>query len=89
MNITNYILVVLIMKVRILMDNFLYEKIKKEVRENLRENTNMTIEVLARLFLLCELLIEKGILTDAEIEEALSDENLKNMMNEVKDCVLL
>lgn len=71
------------------MDNFLYEKIKKEVRENLRENTNMTIEVLARLFLLCELLIEKGILTDVEIEEALSDENLKNMMNEVKDCVLL
>ena len=40
-------------------------------------------EILARVLLLCELLIEKGLITDAEVAEKLAAPNVAEIMTEL------
>jgi len=45
---------------------------------------NMSNAILARFLLLCELLIEKGLITDEELLEKLSPENIGEVMKGLK-----
>ena len=40
-------------------------------------------EILARVLLLCELLIEKGLITDSEVAEKLATPNVEEIMAEL------
>lgn len=57
--------------------------IEKYVLEVFHYEHQCSTEILARIMLLCELLIEKGILTDEEVMEKLSVVNIAEIMNEL------
>ena len=55
--------------------------IEKYVLEVFHYEHQCSTEILARIMLLCELLIEKGVLTDEEVMEKLSIVNIAEIMN--------
>ena len=57
--------------------------IEKYVLEVFHYEHQCYTEILARMMLLCELLIEKGVLTDEEVMEKLSIVNIAEIMNEL------
>ena len=57
--------------------------IEKYVLEVFHYEHQCSTEILARIMLLCELLIEKGIFTDEEVMEKLSVVNIAEIMNEL------
>lgn len=57
--------------------------IEKYVLEVFHYEHQCSTEILARIMLLCELLIEKGVLTDEEVMEKLSIVNIAEIMNEL------
>ena len=57
--------------------------IEKYVLEVFHYEHQCSTEILARMMLLCELLIEKGVLTDEEVMEKLSMVNIAEIMNEL------
>ena len=57
--------------------------IEKYVIEVFHYEHQCSTEILARIMLLCELLIEKGVLTDEEVMEKLSIVNIAEIMNEL------
>lgn len=57
--------------------------IEKYVLEVFHYEHQCSTEILARIMLLCELLIEKGVLTDEEVMEKLSVVNIAEIMNEL------
>ena len=57
--------------------------IEKYVLEVFHYEHQCSTEVLARMMLLCELLIEKSVLTDEEVMEKLSIVNIAEIMNEL------
>ena len=59
------------------------EAIEKYVLEVFHYEHQCSTEILARMMLLCELLIEKGVLTDEEVMEKLSIVNIAEIMNEL------
>ena len=59
------------------------EAIEKYVLEVFHYEHQCSTEILARMMLLCELLIEKGVLTDEEVMEKLSMVNIAEIMNEL------
>lgn len=65
------------------MNNKERKAIEKYVLEVFHYEHQCSTEILARMMLLCELLIEKGVLTDEEIMEKLSMVNIAEIMNEL------
>ena len=65
------------------MNNKERKAIEKYVLEVFHYEHQCSTEILARMMLLCELLIEKGILTDEEVMEKLSIVNIAEIMNEL------
>lgn len=65
------------------MNNKERETIEKYVLEVFHYEHQCSTEILARMMLLCELLIEKGVLTDEEVMEKLSMVNIAEIMNEL------
>ena len=57
--------------------------IEKYVLEVFHYEHQCSTEILARMMLLCELLIEKGVLTDEEVMKKLSIVNIAEIMNEL------
>ena len=57
--------------------------IEKYVLEVFHYEHQCSTEILARMMLLCELLIEKSVLTDEEVMEKLSIVNIAEIMNEL------
>ena len=57
--------------------------IEKYVLEVFHYEHQCSTEILARIMLLCELLIKKGVLTDEEVMEKLSIVNIAEIMNEL------
>ena len=57
--------------------------IEKYVLEVFHYEHQCSTEILARIMLLCELLIEKGVLTDEEVMGKLSIVNIAEIMNEL------
>ena len=57
--------------------------IEKYVLEVFHYEHQCSTEILARMMLLCELLIEKGVLTDEEVMEKLSIVNIAEIMNKL------
>lgn len=53
------------------------------VKEVFHYEHQCSTEILARVLLLCELLIEKGLITDAEVAEKLAAPNVAEIMNEL------
>ena len=65
------------------MNNKEREAIEKYVLEVFHYEHQCSTEILARMMLLCELLIEKGVLTDEEVMEKLRMVNIAEIMNEL------
>ena len=65
------------------MNNKEREAIEKYVIKVFHYENQCYTEILARMMLLCELLIEKGVLTDEEVMEKLSIVNIAEIMNEL------
>ena len=65
------------------MSNKERKAIEKYVLEVFHYEHQCSTEILARIMLLCELLIEKGVLTDEEVIEKLSIVNIAEIMNEL------
>ena len=65
------------------MNNKERRAIEKYVLEVFHYEDQRSTEMLARMMLLCELLIEKGVLTDEEVMEKLSMVNIAEIMNEL------
>ena len=65
------------------MNNKEGEAIEKYVLEVFHYEHQCSTVILARMMLLCELLIEKGVLTDEEVMEKLSMVNIAEIMNEL------
>ena len=57
--------------------------IEKYVLEVFHYEHQCSTEILARMMLLCELLIEKGVLADEEVMKKLSIVNIAEIMNEL------
>ena len=57
--------------------------IEKYVLEVFHYEHQCSTEILARIMLLCELLIEKGVLADEEVMKKLSIVNIAEIMNEL------
>ena len=55
---------------------------QKYVIEVFRYEHQCSTEILARVLLLCELLIEKGLITDAEVAEKLATPNVEEIIAE-------
>lgn len=54
--------------------------IEAYVKEVFHYEHQCSTEILARLLLLCELLVEKGVITDDEVQNKLSIVNVAQMM---------
>ena len=65
------------------MNNKEKRAIEKYVLEVFHYEHQCSTEILARMMLLCELVIEKGVLTDEEVMEKLSIVNIAEIMNEL------
>ena len=65
------------------MNNKERKAIEKYVLEVFHHEHQCSTEILARIMLLCELLIEKGVFTDEEVMEKLSIVNIAEIMNEL------
>ena len=65
------------------MNNKERRAIEKYVLEVFHYEHQCSTEILARMMLLCELLIEKDVLTDEEVMEKLSIVNIAEIMNEL------
>ena len=65
------------------MNNKERKAIEKYVLEVFHYEHQCSTEILARMMLLCELLIEKSVLTDEEVMEKLSMVNIAEIMNEL------
>lgn len=61
------------------------EELYKEIDITLKETMHMNVETLARLMLLCELLIEKGYLKDDEVMKKLSQNEIDRLLSESED----
>ena len=57
--------------------------IEKYVLEVFHYEHDLATTILARLLLVCELLIKKGFLTEEELMDTLSDKNIALMMKEL------
>lgn len=57
--------------------------IEKYVLEVFHYEHQCSTEILARIMLLCELLIEKGVFTDEEVMKKLSIVNIAEIMNKL------
>ena len=57
--------------------------IEKYVLEVFHYEHQCSTEILARIMLLCEIIIEKGVLTDEEVMGKLSIVNIAEIMNEL------
>ena len=57
--------------------------IEKYVSDVFPYEHDLSTTILARLLLVCELLIKKGFLTEEELMDALSDKNIALMMKEL------
>lgn len=57
--------------------------IEKYVLEVFHYEHDLSTTILARLLLVCELLIKKGFLTEEELMDTLSDKNIALMMKEL------
>ena len=55
---------------------------QKYIEEVFHYEHQCSTEILARGLLLCELLIEKGLITDAEVAEKLANPNVEEIMAE-------
>lgn len=53
------------------------------VKEVFHYEHQCSTEILARVLLLCELLIEKGLITDVEVAEKLAAPNVAEIMTEL------
>ena len=53
------------------------------VKEVCHYEHQCSTEILARVLLLCELLIEKGLITDVEVSEKLAAPNVAEIMTEL------
>ena len=53
------------------------------IKEAFHYEHQCSTEILARVLLLCELLIEKGLITDAEVAEKLAAPNVAEIMTEL------
>ena len=53
------------------------------VKEEFHYEHQSSTEILARVLLLCELLVEKGVITDAEVAEKLAVPNVAEIMTEL------
>ena len=56
---------------------------QKYVEEVFHYEHRCSTEILARVLLLCELLTEKGLITDAEVAEKLATPNVEEIMAEL------
>ena len=65
------------------MNNKEKKAIEKYVLEVFHYEHQCSTEILARVLLLCELLIDKGVLSDSDIMETLSLENIAAIMKEL------
>lgn len=65
------------------MSNAERRAIEKYVLEVFHYEHQCSTEILARIMLLCELLIEKGILTDEDIMKKISIVNIAEIMSEL------
>ena len=65
------------------MNNKERRAIEKYILEVFHYEHQCSTEILARMMLLCELLIEKGVLTDEEVMEKLSIVNIAEIMDEL------
>ena len=65
------------------MNNKERKAIEKYVLEVFHYEHQCSTEILARMMLLCELLIEKGVFTDEEVMEKLSIVNIAEIMSEL------
>lgn len=63
------------------MDN----RVLKEISKALEDTMHMNVETVARLMLLCELLIEKGYLKDEEVMKKLSQSEIDKILSESED----
>lgn len=59
------------------------QAIEEYVKELFHYEHQCSTEILARMMLLCELLIEKGVLTDDDIINKLSIRNVSEIMTEL------
>lgn len=57
--------------------------IEKYVLEVFHYEHDLSTTILARLLLVCELLIEKGLLSEQELMSKLSEKNVAKMMKEL------
>lgn len=80
--ILTFILKAMFMK-RWIMSDRERKAIEKFVKEVFHYEHQCSTEILARMMLLCELLVEKGLLTDYDIIEKLSIKNIAEIMNEL------
>lgn len=62
------------------MTNQELKAIEAYIKEVFHYEHQCSAEILARLLLLCELLVEKGIITDDEVQDKLSIVNVARMM---------
>lgn len=65
------------------MSNKEREVIAEYIREVFHYEHQSSAEILARLLLLCELLIEKGVLDDEDVFKKLDDVNVAIMLGEI------
>ena len=65
------------------MSNKEREVIAEYIREVFHYEHQLSAEILARLLLLCELLIEKGILNEEDVFKKLDDVNVAIMLGEI------
>ena len=65
------------------MSNKEREVIAEYIREVFHCEHQLSAEILARLLLLCELLIEKGILNEEDVFKKLDDINVAIMLGEI------
>ena len=65
------------------MSNAERRAIEKYVLEVFHYEHQCSTEILARMMLLCELLIEKDLITDAEVAEKLAAPNVAEIMAEL------
>ena len=63
------------------------KKLFDEMMLGIQDAMHMNVETLTRLMLLCELLIEKGIFTEDEVMNKLSNENVELMLAESEDLI--
>lgn len=63
------------------------KEVYEELVAGITDAIHMNIETLSRVMLLGELLVKKGIVTDEELMDALSEEEVARMMAESEELM--